>query len=63
MNTRIALATNRKSNMAMLEYVTKIKSLADEMPSARKNIDEEYNQVISTLVARVEQVTMAEATS
>ena len=73
-NTRIALATTRKGNMTMSEYVAKMKSLADEMASAKKNIDEEelvsyilagldeeYNSVVSALVARVEPVTVAEA--
>jgi hypothetical protein len=36
MNTRIALTTTRKGNMAMLEYITKMKSLADEMESTKK---------------------------
>jgi hypothetical protein len=30
-NTRIALATTRKGNMVVSEYITKMKSLADEM--------------------------------
>jgi hypothetical protein len=59
----------------MLEYVTKMKPLVYEMTSTKKNIDEElfsyilvgldeeYNLVVSTLVAHVEQVTVTVATS
>jgi hypothetical protein len=59
MNTRTALANTRKSNMTMVEYIAKMKSLADEMTSAKKiidgeelvscilaGLDEEYNRVV-----------------
>jgi hypothetical protein len=70
---RIALTT-RKSNMIILEYVSKMKSLTYEMASTKKNIDEELvsnilaildeecNPVVSALVAYVEQIIAAEAT-
>jgi len=75
-NTRIALATTRKGDMSISEYITKMKSLADEMASAKKKVDdeelvsyilagldEEYNSVVSALLARVEPVSVAEAHS
>jgi hypothetical protein len=73
-DTRIALATTRKGNMTLLQYFTKMKSLADEMASAKNideelvsyilaGLDEEYILVVSALVGRVESVTVAEATS
>jgi hypothetical protein len=45
MNTRIALATTRKANMTMAEYVAKMKTLSDEMPFA-KTIDDELTSYI-----------------
>jgi hypothetical protein len=75
-NTRIALATTQKDDMSISEYITKMKSLADEMTSAKKKVDdeelvsyilagldEEYNPVVSALLARVEPVSIAEAHS
>jgi hypothetical protein len=75
-NTRIALATTRKDDMLISEYITKMKSLAGEMASAKKKVDdeelvsyilagldEEYNLVVSALLARVEPVLVAEAHS
>lgn len=75
-NTRIALAMTRKGNLSISEYVTKMKALADEMASARKPIDEEelvsyilagldeeYNPVVSALVAQKDSVSVGEAYS
>jgi hypothetical protein len=75
-NTRIALATTWKDDMSISEYITKMKSLADEMASAKKKVDdeelvsyilarldEEYNPVVSALLAHVEPVSVAEALS
>jgi hypothetical protein len=72
----VALATARKGNMTMDDYIAKMKSLVDEMTSAKKivddeelvlyiltGLDEEYNATVSALVARVEHVTLAKATS
>jgi hypothetical protein len=74
-NTWIALTTSRKCNMIMVEYIVKMKSLVGEMTFAKKTdndeelvlyilsgLDEEYNLVISTLMVRVAQVTIAKAT-
>jgi hypothetical protein len=74
-NTRIALATTRKDDISIYEYITKMKSLADEMASTKKvddeelvsyilaGLDEEYNPVVSALLARVEPVSVAESHS
>jgi hypothetical protein len=75
-NTRIFIATTRKDDMLISEYITKMKSLADEMASAKKKVDdeelvsynlagldEEYNLVVYALLARVEPVSVAEAHS
>jgi glutathionylspermidine synthase len=75
-NTRIALAMTRKGNLSISEYVTKVKALVDEMASARKPIDEEelvsyilagldeeYNPVVSALVAQKDSVSVGEAYS
>jgi hypothetical protein len=74
-NTRIALATTRKDDMSISEYITKMKSLANEMTSTKKvddeelvsyilaGLDEEYNPVVPALLARVEPVLVAEAHS
>jgi glutathionylspermidine synthase len=75
-NTRIALAITQKDDMSISEYITKMKSLADEMAYAKKKVndeelvsyileglDEEYNPVVSSLLARVEPVSVAEAHS
>jgi hypothetical protein len=74
-NTRIALATTRKDDMSISEYITKMKSLANEMTSVKKvddeelvsyilaGLDEEYNPVVPALLARVEPVLVAEAHS
>ena len=64
-NTRIALATTKKGNLSMAEYVAKMRSLADEIASAGKAIDDDelvsyilagldfdYNPIVSALVAR-----------
>jgi hypothetical protein len=74
-NTRIALATTQKDDMSISEYITKMKSLADEMASTKKvddeelvsyilaGLDEEYNPVVSALLARVVPGSVAEAHS
>jgi hypothetical protein len=40
-NTRIALATMKKGNLSMAEYVAKMRSLVDEITSAGKIIDDD----------------------
>jgi hypothetical protein len=75
-NTRIALATTQKDDMSISKYITKMKSLTDEMASVKKKVDdeelvsyilagldEEYSPVVSALLARVEPVSVAEAHS
>jgi hypothetical protein len=66
-NTCIALATTQKGNMPIMEYVGKMKSLADEMAYAGKpvndeelvqhiltGLDQEYNPIVSAILARTE---------
>jgi hypothetical protein len=68
-NTRMALATTQKRSMTISEYIAKMKSLADEMASASKvleddelvsyimvGLDFDYNPIVSTMVARVEPI-------
>ena len=75
-NTRIALATTRKGNMSVTEYVAKIKSLADDMASAGKKVDdeelvsyllagldEEFNPVVTAVGARTEYILVGELVS
>lgn len=72
-NTRIALATTRKGSMPVVEYLSKMKSLADDMAAAGKPIgdeelvsyvlaglDADYEPCVSALVACVEPVSMAD---
>jgi hypothetical protein len=72
-NTRMALATTQKGSMTISEYIAKMKSLADEMASAGKALEDEelvsyimvrldfdYNPIISTMVARVEPILVSE---
>ncbi|WVZ64382.1 hypothetical protein U9M48_013903 [Paspalum notatum var. saurae] len=72
-NTRIALATTKKGNMSMAEYVGKMKALGDEMASLGKPLEDEelvqyilagpdmdYNPVVSAIAARVESITVGE---
>jgi hypothetical protein len=73
-NTRIALSTTRKGDLTISEYVGKMRALADEMASAGNplddediisyilaGLDDEYNPVVTTLVARSDSVSVAEA--
>lgn len=75
-NTRIALATTPKGNMSVAEYIGKMKTLADEMASAGKPLEEEelvsyilsgldmeYNPIVSTLVGRAEPASVGEVYS
>jgi histone deacetylase 1/2 len=72
-NTRIALATTKKGSMTVDEYVGKMRSLADEMASAGKPIDDEelvshictgldieFNLVVSAILVHVEPISMTE---
>lgn len=70
-NIRIALATTKKGDLSMAEYVAKMRSLADEIVSAGKAIDDDelvsyvlagldfdYNPIVSALVARTEPISV-----
>ena len=72
-NTRMALATADKGSSTIAEFFSKIKSLADDMASARKKLEDEeiasyilagldmdFNPVVSSISARVEPLTLAE---
>jgi hypothetical protein len=69
----MALVTTQKGTMIVFEYVTKMKSLADDMASAGKKLDDEeiasyilagldyeYNSVVSSIVARVDPISLGE---
>lgn len=75
-NTRIALATMKKGNLSMAEYVGKMRSLADEITSTGKTIDDDelvsyilagldydYNPIVTSLTARIEPLSVGEAYS
>lgn len=72
-NTRIMLHNLYKGKMSMADYLTKIKSLTDEIACGGPplsdgeitshiltRLDLEYNPVVSTLPARVEPITVPE---
>jgi hypothetical protein len=72
-NTRMALATTQKGSSTVAEYMSKMKTLADDMAFAEKKIgdeelcsyilaglDFEYNSLVSSIAARVEPVTLGE---
>jgi hypothetical protein len=72
-NTRMALATTQKGSSTIAEYTTKMKSLADDMASAGKKLDDEelifyiltcldfeYNGIVSSIAARVEPINLGE---
>jgi glutathionylspermidine synthase len=72
-NTRMALATTQKGNMRISEYFNKMKTLADEMASAGKALEDEelvsyimagldfdYNPIVPAMVARVEPISVDE---
>lgn len=72
-NTRMALSTTKKGNKSVAEYVSKMKSLADEIATTGKPLDEEdlvsyilagldydYNPLVSSVATRVEPLMVAE---
>jgi hypothetical protein len=72
-NTRMALPTTQKGSSTMDEYFSKMKVLANDMASTGKKLDDEklssyvlagldsdYNSVMSSIVARVEPVSLGE---
>jgi hypothetical protein len=63
-NTRMAVATTQKGSSMVAEYISKMKTLADEMASAGKKLDDEeltsyilvgldseYNSIVSSIAA------------
>jgi hypothetical protein len=72
-NTCMALATSQKGSSTAAEFISKMKSLADDMASARKKLDDEelcsyilagldyeYNWFVSSIAARVKPITLGE---
>jgi hypothetical protein len=72
-NTHMTLATTQKGSSTIAEYIAKMKSLADEMASAGKKLDDEkltsyilsgpdakYNSLVSSIAAWVEPITFGE---
>lgn len=72
-NVRIALANLQKGNASITDYVSKIKSLCDELMAAGKRVeeedivshilaglDEDFDPVVSARCSRVEPVTIPE---
>jgi hypothetical protein len=69
----MALVTTQKLSMTVNEYVAKMKSLTDDVASAGKKLDDEeiasyiltgldyeYNSVVSSIVARVDPISLGE---
>jgi hypothetical protein len=69
----MTLTTTQKGSSTVTEYMSQMKSLADDMASARKKLydeelcsyilaglDFEYNSLVSSIAARVEPVTLGE---
>jgi hypothetical protein len=69
----MVLATTHKGNMRISEYFNKMKTLADEMASAGKALEDEelvsyimaglhfdYNPIMPAMVARVEPISVDE---
>lgn len=76
LNVRLTLTNTQKGNMSISEYCGKMKALADEIASSGKPLDEEdlvayvlngldddFEPVVSAIVARNESTTMAEVYS
>jgi uncharacterized membrane protein YgcG len=72
-NTRMTLATTQKGSSSAAEYVSKMNTLADEMASSGKKLDDEerisyilvgldyeYNSLVSSIAAWVEPVTLGD---
>jgi hypothetical protein len=72
-NTYIVLATTQRGSSTTVEYISKMKSLADDMASAGKKLndqelcsyiliglDYEYNSFVLSIIARVEPVMLGE---
>jgi hypothetical protein len=72
-NTRMTLSTTRKGNLSVAQYIDKMKTLADDMTSAGKKLEDEdlvsyilagldsdFDSVISAISARVEPISVVE---
>ena len=72
-NTRMALANAQKGTTSIVDYFTKMKSLADDMASAGKTLEDEeiasyilsgldleYNPVVSAITAQLEPISLGE---
>jgi glutathionylspermidine synthase len=68
-NTRMTLATTQKGLSTIAEYISKMKTLANNMASVGKKLDDEelcsyilagldyeYNSLVSSVAARVDQL-------
>jgi hypothetical protein len=69
LNTRIALANTQKGNVSIVNYVGKMRSLADVSPLAVKRwspsyvlagIGSDYESIVMAFVAWVEPISVAE---
>jgi hypothetical protein len=71
-NSRIALATTKKGDLSIVDYINRMRVLGDELATAGRPIDDndiisyvltgldfEYNSVITTLVVK-ENLTLGE---
>jgi hypothetical protein len=69
----MALATSHKGISTAVEYIANMKTLANEMTSAGKKLDDEelcsyildgldveYNSLVSSITARTESITLGE---
>lgn len=72
-NTRMALATASKGSSSIFAYFAKMKSLADEMASTGRKLEDEelvsyiltrldleFNLVVSVVAARVEPISVGD---
>jgi hypothetical protein len=72
-NTHMALVTTQKGSSTMADYISKMKSLTNDMAAAEKKLDDEersscvlagldyeYNSLVSSIATRVEPITSNE---
>lgn len=72
-NTRITLATTKKGDLSIAEFVSKMRSYADDMANSGKPLDnnelisyiftglpDDYNPVVTSLIARAESMSIGE---
>ena len=51
-NTRIALATTKKGDLSITEYISKMRTLGDEMANAGKPLDD--NELVSYILTGID---------